>query len=148
MKLEVVITHSLNLFNSRLGGKIPRLDEGVCIFFAERRVLVIIVRLTMNAFLDKQTEVMQTLLSMIEPTESERGCLSCHVFLDIEDKNVFSLIEEWEAREDVDRYIKSDRFSVLLGTKSLLCEPPQIQIHTVSHSEGMETVYAARGKRT
>jgi quinol monooxygenase YgiN len=124
------------------------LYEGVCIFFAERRVLVIIVRLTMNAFLDKQTEIMQTLLSMIEPIENERGCLSCHVFLDVEDKNVFSLIEEWEARQDLDNHIKSDRFSVLLGTKSLLCEPPQIQIHTVSHSEGMETVHATRGKRT
>jgi quinol monooxygenase YgiN len=139
---------SLNFFDSSLGWKIPRIDKRLCIFLIERRILVIIVRLTMNAFLDKQTEVMQTLLSMIEPTENERGCLSCHVFLDIEDKNVFSLIEEWEGRENLDRYIKSDRFSVLLGTKSLLCEPPQIQIHTVSHSEGVETVYAARGKRT
>jgi len=34
----------------------------------------------------------------------------------------------------------------LLGTKSLLCEPLQIEIHTVSHSEGMETVKAAREK--
>ena len=50
---------------------------------------MIIVRITMNALLEKRTEVMQTLLSMIEPTENERGCLSCHVFRDIEDKNVF-----------------------------------------------------------
>ena len=107
---------------------------------------MIIVRITMNAFLDKRTEVMQTLLSMIEPIENVRGCLSCHVFQDIEAKNVFSLIEEWETREDLDDHIKSDRFSVLLGTKSLLCEPLQIEIHTVSHSEGMETVKAARGK--
>ena len=123
------------------------LYEGVCIFFAERRVLVIIVRLTMNAFLDKQTEIMQTLLSMIEPIENERGCLSCHVLRTMEDKNVFSMITEWKNREDLDDHIKSDRFSVLLGTKSLLCEPQQIEIHTVSHSEGMETVNIARGKR-
>ena len=109
---------------------------------------MIIVRITMNALLEKRTEVMQTLLSMIEPTENERGCQSCHVFRDIEDNNVFSLIEEWETREDLDGHIKSDRFSVLLGTKSLLCGPPQIKIHTVSHSEGMEAVNAARGKRT
>ena len=107
---------------------------------------MIIVRITMNAFIDKRTEVMQTLISMIEPTENERGCQSFHVFRDMEDKNVFSLIEEWENREDLDHYITSERFSVLLGTKSLLCEPPEIQIHTVSHSEGMETVNAARGK--
>jgi quinol monooxygenase YgiN len=120
----------------------------VCHVFAERRILVIIVRITMNAFLDKRTEVMQTLLSMIEPTENVRGCLSCHVFRDIEDHNIFSLIEKWETREDLDDHIKSDRFSVLLGTRSLLCEPQQIEIHTVSHSEGMETVNATRGKKT
>jgi quinol monooxygenase YgiN len=100
----------------------------------------------MNAFLEKRTEVMQTLISMIEPTENDVGCLSCHVYRDVEDKNIFSLIEDWKTREDLDHYMKSNRFSVLLGTKSLLSEPPEIQIHTVSHSEGMETVNAARGK--
>ncbi len=109
---------------------------------------MIIIRITMNALLEKRTEVMQTLFSMIEPTENERGCLSCHVFRDIEDRNIFSLTADWETRRDLDDHIKSDRFSVLLGTKSLLCELPQIEIHTVSHSEGMETVNAARGKRT
>ena len=108
---------------------------------------MIIVRITMNALLEKRTEVMQTLLSMIEPTKNVRGCLRCHIFRDIEDRNGFGLIVEWETRKDLDDYIKSDRFSVLLGTKSLLCEPAQIEIHTVSHSEGMETVNAARGKR-
>ena len=108
---------------------------------------MIIFRTTMNVFLDKRTEVMQTLLSMIEPTENERGCLSCHVFRDIEEKNVFSLIEEWETRKDLDDHIKSDRFSVLLGTKSLLCEPQQIEIHTVSQSEGMEVIHATRNKK-
>jgi quinol monooxygenase YgiN len=119
-----------------------------CFVFAERRVIVIIVRITMDALMEKRTEVMQTLLSMIEPTENDSGCLSCHVFRDIEDMNVFSLIEEWETRVDLVTHIKSDKFSVLLGTKSLLCSPPQIQIHTVSRSEGMKTVQAARGKRT
>ena len=108
---------------------------------------MIIVRITMNSLIEKRTEVMQTLLSMIEPTENGRGCLSCHVLRNMEDKNVFSMITEWKNREDLDDHIKSDRFSVLLGTKSLLCEPQQIEIHTVSHSEGMETVNIARGKR-
>ncbi|MEE4602649.1 MAG: antibiotic biosynthesis monooxygenase family protein [Desulfobacteraceae bacterium] len=108
---------------------------------------MIIVRITMNSLIEKRTEVKQTLLSMIEPTENGRGCLSCHVLRDVENKNVFSLIQKWETREDLDDHLKSDRFSVLLGTKSLLCERQQIEIHTVSYSEGMETVNAARGKR-
>jgi quinol monooxygenase YgiN len=143
-----MITDSLNFFDSSLGGKIPKRYQLVCVVFAERRGLVIIVGITMNVLLEKRTEVMQTLLSMIEPTENERGCLSCHVFRDIEDKNVFSLIQEWQTREDLDDHIRSDRFSVLLGTKSLLCEPQQIEIHTVSQSEGMEVVTATRNKRS
>ena len=107
---------------------------------------MIIVRITMNVLIEKRTEVMQTLLSMIEPTENERGCLSFHALRDLEDKNGFDLIAKWKTRKDMDNYLRSERFSVLLGTKSLLCEPPQIEIHTVFHSEGMETVNIARGK--
>jgi quinol monooxygenase YgiN len=120
-----MITDSLNFLIVAWGG-IPKLFQHAWRVFSERRVLMIIFRTTM-------------------PIENVRGCLSCHVFRDIEEKNVFSLIEEWETREDLDDHLKSDRFSVLLGTKSLLCEPLQIEIHTVSHTEGMETVKAARG---
>ena len=108
---------------------------------------MIIVRITMTALPEKQLEVMQTLLSMIEPTGKEAGCLSYAVFCDIEDKSLFSLLEEWKTREDLDRHIRSHRFGVLLGTKALLCEPPKIQIHTVSQSEGMEAIHAARNRR-
>jgi quinol monooxygenase YgiN len=66
---------------------------------------------------------MPTLLSMIESTGNEGSGLSHHVFRDIEDENVFSLIEEWEPREDPDQHIRSAKFRVLLGTKSLLCAP-------------------------
>ena len=107
---------------------------------------MIVVRITMNVLPEKQLEVTQTLLSMIAPTGKETGCLSYAVFCDIEDKNRFSLLEEWETREDMDQHIRSDRFGVLLGTKSLLCEPPNIQIHTVSDSEGMAAVITARNK--
>lgn len=109
---------------------------------------MVIISITMNALQEKRTEIMQTLLSMIEPTENERGCLRCRALCDIENKNFFSLIEHWKTREDLNDHLKSDRFSVLLGTKSLLYEPPIIDIHTISLSEGMETVHTARGKRT
>ncbi len=108
---------------------------------------MIIIRITMTARPEKRKEVMQTLLSMIEPTLQEKGCLSYQVFQGIEDENVFSLIKEWKTRKDLDRHLRTDRFGVLLGTKILLIEQQNIQIHTISHSEGIESVHAARGKR-
>jgi quinol monooxygenase YgiN len=116
--------------------------------FKERRASVIIVRIAMKALMEKRTEMMQTLLSMIEPAAKEKGCLRYEVFCDLEDHHMFSLIEEWETREDLDRHIRSGRFSVLLGTKSLLAKPLEMKIHTVSHSEGAEVVNALRNKGT
>ena len=107
---------------------------------------MIIVRISMQALMEKRTEMMQTLLSMIEPVRMEKGCLNYDVFCGIDGQTVFNLIEEWETREDLDRHIRSDRFSVLLGTKSLLAKPLEMKIHTVSHSEGAEVVHALRGK--
>jgi quinol monooxygenase YgiN len=101
---------------------------------------MIIVRITMNVRPEKRKEVMQTLLSMIEPTRQEKGCLGYYVFQNTEDENSVSIIEEWETREDLDRHVRSDRFGILLGTKSLLKEKQRILIYTISHSEEMEAV--------
>ena len=60
----------------------------------QNRTFMIIVRITMNVLPEKQLEVTQTLLSMIEPTEKEAGCLNYSVFCDIENKNRFNLLEE------------------------------------------------------
>ena len=107
---------------------------------------MIIVRITMNVFPEKRKEVVQTLLSMTETAEKEKGCTSYEAFYDIEDKTVFNLIEEWENRDDLEHHIRSERFSVLLGTKSLLAKPLDINIYTVSHSEGLDAVNKLRGK--
>jgi quinol monooxygenase YgiN len=105
---------------------------------------MIIVRTTLKVFPEKQLEVIQTLLSLIEPVGGEPGCNSCCAFCDIKDKHRLILLEEWETQKDLDQHIQSLRFGVLLGTRPLLCEPPQIQIHTVSRTRGMETVHAIR----
>lgn len=101
---------------------------------------MIVIRITMTVLQDKQLELTQTLLSMVGLTEKEKGCLSYAVSCDIEDKNSFILLQEWEIRQDLDRQIRSHRFGVLLGSKTLLGKPPKIQIHTVSQPEGMEAI--------
>ena len=99
----------------------------------------------MNVRPDKRKEVMQTLFSMIEPTRQEKGCLDYYVFQNIEDENSVSIIEEWKTREDLDRHMRSDRFGILLGTKSLLKDKQKILIYTISNSEEMKVVKTDRG---
>ena len=105
---------------------------------------MIIVRTILRTLPEKQKEVMQTLLSMIEPPANGNGLLSYGIYQDIEDITVFKLISEWESRRHLDVHLNSDRFGILLGTKSLLCKPIDVQILTVTQVEGMEVVRTAR----
>ncbi len=98
--------------------------------------------------MEKRKEVTQTLLSLIEPASREKGCLNYQVYQGIENRNLFSLLSEWNTRENLDRHIKSNGFGILLGARSLLHEPPSIRIHSVSNSEGMEMVNTLRKKCT
>jgi quinol monooxygenase YgiN len=107
--------------------------------------MTIIIRTILNVLPEKQKEVVQTLLSLLGPPGNE-GCLSYDILGDIENTHVINLISEWQTRRQLNRHLSSDRFSVLLGTRSLLYEPLDIQILTISGVEGMEAVNAVRKK--
>ena len=107
---------------------------------------MIIVRTILCTLPEKQKEVMQTLLSMIEPPANGNGLLSYGIYRDIEDITVFKLISEWRSRRHLNAHLSSDRFGVLLGTKSLLSRPIEVQILTVAQVEGMEVVKTIREK--
>jgi quinol monooxygenase YgiN len=100
----------------------------------------------MNVYPEKQKEVLQTLLSLMNPPEKERGCLSYSILCDIEDNNVFNLISEWKTSQHLEHYMISDRFSVLLGTKSFLWEPMKIQIYTATDAEGIDAAKTVRAR--
>ena len=107
---------------------------------------MILLRITMNALPEKQKEVVQTLISILSSMEKEKGCASYSLLSDMMDKNRFYLFEEWESREMLNRHFKSNIFGVLLGARSLLCQPHGIKIYTVRQGEGMKAVLIARGK--
>ena len=96
---------------------------------------MVIVKIIMSAHPKKRKELLQTLLSLIEAVRQENGCRSYQVFQDIENDNVFCLIEEWDSLEAAKNHMKSAGFGVLLGTKILLNKDHDIQIHTLLQTE-------------
>jgi quinol monooxygenase YgiN len=52
--------------------------------------------------------------------QKKKGCLGHNIFQDIENDNSFSLIQMWQSRDDLDDYLRSDLFKVLIGTRYLL----------------------------
>lgn len=105
-----------------------------------------IIRTIINVLPEKNKEIVQTLISMTTPIQNEKGCLSFGIYCDIEDGNIFNVISEWKTRSHLNHHMQSDRFGVLLGTKSLLSEPIKFQIFTISNTEGIEAVNTIREK--
>ena len=106
---------------------------------------MIIAIIKLNARSEKCLELKQSLLAMIEPTRKEKGCLSHNIFQDIENDNDFSLIQMWQTRDDLDEYLKSDLFTVLIGTRYLLSRPSEISVNEVTHASEWEDAEAVRG---
>jgi len=77
-------------------------------------------------------ELSQAITSLIGPIRTEEGCLRCDFCQSMEDENEFHLLEEWNARENLNSHLKSDRFRVLRGAMNLLQEPYEMMYHTVA----------------
>ena len=108
---------------------------------------MIIAIITMKAIPAKRGELLQTLRSMTEQIRTEKGCESCYFYQDVDNENIVIITEDWATQDDLDNHLRSDMFGALIGAKSLLVEPADIQIKAVSYTAGMEDVKKARRKK-
>ena len=108
---------------------------------------MIAVTMSMEVPQEKTREFLQTILFIIKSMRKEKGCLEYHFYHDMEDENTFRLVGTWEKQEDMDNHLRSDAFSVLLGSMNLLQESPDIRFYAVScMGSGVEAINMARGK--
>ena len=99
-------------------------------------MVIIFVRIKVRP--EKRKELSQTLLSIVEQVRKKSGCLHSDVYQSVENETDFLVVEEWANKKDSDEHLQSDIFTVLIGAGSLMSRPPEIVIHTVSHSSELE----------
>jgi quinol monooxygenase YgiN len=99
---------------------------------------MILTFIKMNVRPEKRKELRQTIRSIVQEVRKENGCVDSTFYQNSENECDFCLFEEWENRQVLDDHLRSARFTVLMGARSLLSRPPEIMIHSVSHSSGLE----------
>jgi quinol monooxygenase YgiN len=72
------------------------------------------------------------------------GCISCHIYEDLQEKNVLMLQEVWRSEEGLNLHLRSDEYRNLLLILELAPERPEIRFDTISGSTGIETIEKAR----
>ncbi|MCG6881449.1 MAG: antibiotic biosynthesis monooxygenase [Deltaproteobacteria bacterium] len=93
-------------------------------------MVLFILRMKVPA--EKRKELSQTIALLIGAIKTEKGCRRCDFCGSMEDENRLFLFEEWDTREDVDRYLKSEGFKVFRGAMNLLQEPCEMVSHEVA----------------
>jgi quinol monooxygenase YgiN len=91
---------------------------------------MIFMNVLMKVLPAKRKELIQALTSLIELIRKEKGCRSCNFYCSSEDENELCLQGEWEAKENVDAFVQSDLFKVLLGAMSLLKKSHELTFYT------------------
>jgi quinol monooxygenase YgiN len=109
---------------------------------------MLITSVRINAPPKRRDEILRTLRSLLGPTRVLPGCVTCRFYQDVEDPNLLTLIEEWETREALDRYVRSNDYRKILAAMDLASEPPEVQFCSVLSISGMELIEEIREGRT
>ena len=104
--------------------------------------------MTMTIPPQKSGEALRIFKSITEKCMDEPGCLSCHIYGDLQEKNVFMLKEVWRSEEDLDLHLRSDEYRHVLLVMEMALKHPEVRFDTVTSSRGIETIEKARGRGT
>jgi len=90
----------------------------------------------------KRDEFLQALRSIQSNLKEEEDLTKSSLYQDMNDPNVFHLIEEWAKQDSMERYLRSERFSVLMGALKVLCFESEVKYQILSDNVGKKMVEA------
>ena len=94
--------------------------------------------------LEKQSEALEILGSMIEQIQFEPGCINCRIYRGVEDVRAIMIEELWMNDEDMKHHLRSDEYRKILLVVEMAAEPPEVRFDVIAHSSGVETIEQAR----
>ena len=100
------------------------------------------VRMTVPA--KKRDEALRILRSVGDRCKIHSGCLSWHIYEDVQEDNVLMLEEMWRSDEDLKRHLCSGECRNVLLVMEMALKHPEVRFNTVSTSTGIETIEKAR----
>ena len=109
---------------------------------------MIVLRIRLVVPHRNRAAVLNVIWPMPGPTSVETGCAGCHISADDDDENVLTFSEEWDGQENLDRHVRSNSFRDLLSVLDMAAGPPEVRIHTVTETRGLEVIRAARMERS
>jgi len=99
-----------------------------------------VVHLYLTVSPANRLKVVSAVRSTSGRTSAKPGLLKYGLYCDVDNDDALILVEEWESTEELHRYIRSDDFRIILSLMDLAEEAPEINIHEVSSTAGLDLV--------
>jgi len=86
--------------------------------------------------------VMDALWSLMVPTRLEPGCLLCTAWS--EPDSTVHYLEEWATEQDMQRRVRSDTFTSVLGIVEAAEKTPEVRFDFLSSTRGLDYIAEIR----
>lgn len=81
---------------------------------------------------DRIEETRGALLSLVEKTRAESGCIAYELMQNNDDPTDFTFVEEWTGDDTLDAHLKTDHINELVSmADELLAQPSDIRRYTL-----------------
>ena len=108
-----------------------------------KRVVISTLRFVLSQ--KQHQEVLEILRSVLGPTETQPGCLSCRIYEEEGPDRATVLCGHWETEAALQEHIRSDLYRRVLAACELSNRPPAFCFHHVSRTQGMDLIQQLRG---
>ena len=90
--------------------------------------------------IENHEKFLDVLANLPERAISTKGCLFYALYQEPRDSESFILLEKWESRKDLSRFVKSDDYRRVFFAIDLCREMPQIQFFKAHLEGGIKTL--------
>ncbi|HTQ97992.1 MAG TPA: antibiotic biosynthesis monooxygenase family protein [Candidatus Acidoferrum sp.] len=105
---------------------------------------MIIESLGLKARMENRKELQAALSFLLGPIRVESGCVDCNLYQDVTNPDGFRFVCLWKTQADLVRHLQSEIYRQLLTLMEFSVEPPSLEFHTVTETQGLELVHASR----
>jgi len=88
----------------------------------------------------KSEEFLQAIKSIQNNLREEAELSKSTLYQDMDDSSVFYLVQDWATPESMERFIRSERFSLLMGVFKVLCSESEIKYQLGADKPGTRIV--------
>ena len=89
-------------------------------------------------------ELRRALAALVGPTKVEPGCICCSLYTVAGRPNKFFFETRWRSEAELVKHLRSEQYRKLLILIELSNQPPVVEFHEVSKTQGLELVAAVR----